>query len=45
MENPVELIAEAKQVWVAPELQKVDVEEITAGGTGLAATDADFITS
>jgi hypothetical protein len=30
MENPVELIAETKQAWVAPELKKVDVEEITA---------------
>ncbi len=33
MENPVEFIAEIKQVWVAPELKKVDVEEITANDT------------
>jgi hypothetical protein len=32
MESPVELIPETRKEWVAPELKKVDVEEITAAG-------------
>ena len=34
MESSVELIPETRKEWVAPELKKVDVEEITAGSTG-----------
>jgi hypothetical protein len=36
MENPVELVPETRKEWVAPELKKVDVEEITASGSGTA---------
>jgi len=34
MEIPVELIPDTRKDWVAPELKKVDVEEITAATTG-----------
>jgi len=39
MENPVELIAETKQAWAAPELKKVDVEQITAADLTLSNPD------
>lgn len=32
MENLVETSVEARKEWVAPELKKIDVEEITASG-------------
>jgi hypothetical protein len=38
MEDRVETIPETKQEWIAPELKKIDIEQITAGGTG-AFTD------
>jgi len=34
MESSVERIPETRKEWVAPELNKVDVEEITANGPG-----------
>jgi len=34
MESPVEDILEPQTEWVAPELKKVNVEEITAAITG-----------
>ncbi len=37
MENPVELVPETRKEWVAPELKKIDVEEITAAAS--ATTD------
>jgi len=38
MENSVELIPVTREEWVAPELKKVDIEEITAAGS---ASNAD----
>jgi hypothetical protein len=32
MESPVEFTPEMRKEWAAPELKKVDVEEITAAG-------------
>jgi hypothetical protein len=34
MESHIELVSETRKEWVAPELKKVDVEEITASGNG-----------
>jgi hypothetical protein len=38
MESFVETNVEPRKEWVAPELKKIDVEEITASGTS-GATD------
>lgn len=32
MENLVEVVLEPRKIWVAPELKKIDVEEVTAAG-------------
>jgi hypothetical protein len=42
MENPVETTPDAKMDWVAPELKKVDLEEITAAGTTVAGEGFSF---
>jgi hypothetical protein len=42
MENPVELIPETRKEWVAPELKKIDVEQITAISTGGGPGDGSF---
>jgi hypothetical protein len=42
MENPVELISENKKVWVAPELKKVGVEQITASNVGSGSDGGSF---
>jgi hypothetical protein len=34
MENRFDTAPEPRKEWVAPELKKIDVEEITAGGGG-----------
>ena len=34
MNKVVEIVQETRKEWVAPELKKVDVEQITAGGGG-----------
>lgn len=39
MESPVEFTPETRKEWIAPELKKVDVEEITAAG-GSTTSDA-----
>ena len=37
MDNSVETSVETKKVWSTPELQKIDIEQITATNTGVAA--------
>ena len=34
MENVMETSVEPRKEWVAPELKKVDIEQITANGAG-----------
>ncbi len=34
MENRTEEKIESRKDWVAPELKKIDIEEVTAGGSG-----------
>jgi len=41
MESPVEFTPETRKEWVAPELKKVDVEEITAS-TLSGSSDGGF---
>ena len=36
MDNSVEASIETKKVWSTPELQKIDIEQITATGPGVA---------
>jgi len=40
MENPVEISVEARKEWVAPELKKIDVEELTAFAPGTGGDGA-----
>ncbi len=42
MEEPVEINVEARKEWVAPELKKIDVEEITAAGSEVAGEGLGF---
>ena len=42
MNKVVEIIQETRKEWSAPELKKVDIEQITAAGTGSPSADAAF---
>jgi hypothetical protein len=40
MENHFDATSEPRKEWVAPELKKIDVEEITAGSFSSQSSDA-----
>ena len=42
MENIFDTTLEPRKEWVAPELKKVDVEDITAFGTGTTSDGGTF---
>jgi hypothetical protein len=39
MENIVDFTLESRKEWTAPELKKIDVDEITAGGNPTSNDD------
>ena len=41
MENHFDATPEVKKEWVAPELKKIDVEEITSASFGNPSSDAN----
>jgi hypothetical protein len=42
MDNVIEINVETRKEWVAPELKKVDIEQITAGDTHSGGHDGPF---
>ncbi len=42
MEEPVPINIETRKEWVAPELKKIDVEEITAAGITVSGEGLGF---
>lgn len=39
MESRIETTPENRKEWIAPELKKIDIEQITAAGFSIPSTD------
>ncbi|MGO9318761.1 MAG: hypothetical protein ACLPXT_04930 [Terracidiphilus sp.] len=39
MENIIEINQDSRAEWSTPELKKVDIEQITAGGSSIPSSD------